>query len=185
MPQPARLRRVVRLVQRALPYREMAAARYAGPPKYVGTHRRPSCRHCQPPLCPPAPLCQGAHEQPGHVFEKGGMPTRGIRALDVDEADLKRLTHQDILQLFKAADALVRTEERGNAPPRRKNTEGRTEPCPKVASSPRNRLALVPRRGSPFNATRCFNRAKYRRIVDQRGHGRRWLTRSTSTQQRY
>ncbi len=59
------------------------------------------------------------HEQPGHVFEKGGMPTRGIRALDVDEADCKKLTRQDVHQLFKAADALVRTEERGNAAPRR------------------------------------------------------------------
>ena len=47
------------------------------------------------------------------------MPTRGIRGLDVDEADCKKLTRQEIHQLFKAADALVRTEERQNATPRR------------------------------------------------------------------
>jgi site-specific recombinase XerD len=60
-----------------------------------------------------------AHEQPGHVFERGGLPTRGIKTLAVDEPDCKKLPRQDIHQLFKAADALERSEVRKNARPRR------------------------------------------------------------------
>ena len=52
------------------------------------------------------------------VIVEPGVPTRGIRALDVD-ADCKKLTRQDVQQLFKAADALIMTEDRSNAVPRR------------------------------------------------------------------
>jgi integrase/recombinase XerD len=58
------------------------------------------------------------HEQPAHVFEAGGIPTRGVKELDIDEADCKKLTPKEVHQMFKAADTLVRSRAAGSKRPR-------------------------------------------------------------------
>lgn len=60
-----------------------------------------------------------AHEQPGEPFARGGLPSRGIRALTVDEPECKKLDRRDMHGLFKAADTLVQIDTRKNARPRR------------------------------------------------------------------
>lgn len=50
------------------------------------------------------------HERPEDVFAHGGLPTRGAEMRQVDEPDCKKLTRQEVHQLFKAADFLVRGE---------------------------------------------------------------------------
>ncbi len=65
-------------------------------------------------------LCRWAHEQAERPTPfRHGLPTRGIKELVVDEADAKKLSNREIHLLQKAADALVLTESRRNARPRR------------------------------------------------------------------
>jgi len=54
----------------------------------------------------------------GGTFPEG-LPTKGIKELQVDEPDAKSLNTKEINRLFKAADRLVVTEKRKNASPRR------------------------------------------------------------------
>jgi integrase/recombinase XerC len=59
-----------------------------------------------------------AHDQEDSPFAQG-LPTRGIKELVVDLPQPKKLTGSEVHALFKAADALVDTETRKNARPRR------------------------------------------------------------------
>ena len=59
------------------------------------------------------------HELPGHIFEAGGLPTRGVRPLMTSEPDCKKLNRRECHQLLKAADLLVNTETHSRARPRR------------------------------------------------------------------
>ena len=60
-----------------------------------------------------------AHEQPAHVFEAGGIPTRNVKELDVDEPDCKKLSQKEVHAMFKAADSLVRSGVGKRVRPRR------------------------------------------------------------------
>ena len=59
------------------------------------------------------------HELPGHIFEAGGLPTRGVKPLMTSEPDCKKLTRKECHQLLKAADLLVNIETHTRARPRR------------------------------------------------------------------
>ena len=58
------------------------------------------------------------HDQHNTPFQLG-LPTKGIKERGMDEPDAKKLDNRVVHQLFKAADALVLTEKRKNARPRR------------------------------------------------------------------
>jgi len=59
-----------------------------------------------------------AHDQEGSPFV-GGLPTRGVKALVIDQPVAKKLPQNDVYRLFKAADTLVVSETRKNSRPRR------------------------------------------------------------------
>jgi len=58
------------------------------------------------------------HDEPGSPFV-GGLPTRGVKELSIEEPPARKLDNREIRQLFKAADNLVLTATRKNARPRR------------------------------------------------------------------
>ena len=59
------------------------------------------------------------HELPGQIFARGGLPTRGVKALMVSEPDCKKLSRRDCHALFKVADLLVSNATHARARPRR------------------------------------------------------------------
>ncbi len=59
------------------------------------------------------------HEQPGGIFLRSGLPTRGVRELVCEEADCKKLDRREMHALFKAADNLVTLAQHRRARPQR------------------------------------------------------------------
>jgi integrase/recombinase XerD len=59
------------------------------------------------------------HDQPGGIFLRSGLPTRGVGALHTEEADCKKLDARQMHALFKAADNLVALATHRRARPRR------------------------------------------------------------------
>ena len=59
------------------------------------------------------------HAQPGSLFVRHGMPTRGVNELYLEEATCKKFSRLDMHRILRAADGLVNTSTHGKQRPRR------------------------------------------------------------------